>query len=188
MSQPKNIYKWAFVGLLIAVTLIGASLYVNWRFTEMQVNFNKRVAANALSTNSQIKGLTLDNAVLEGQIAELQQAILDLENWITDDQANQNQRISNLESDVQNLNSRIDSTNRQLSSLWDYYYGLDDRLKKVECEVFHDTNCTAPECPPSGECPECGSPNYPCDYCGSSWCGRYDCGYYCDSCGRYYGP
>lgn len=184
MSGQNDRWKWLFVGLLIAVTLIGASLWVNWRFTEMQMNFNKRVAANAANTNAQITSLVDENAGLQEQILQLEQAILDLDNWITEDQSRQNQQINNQQSDIQRLNSRIDSNANSISRLWSEIYDLQDRVKILECEVFHDSNCTAPECPTCGmgTCPECGSPGYTCDYCGSSWCNRYDCGY-CPTCG-----
>lgn len=182
MSQSRNVYKWAFVGLLIAVTLIGASLYVNWRFTEMQVNFNKRVAANALSVNSQINFLEEETEVIAEDMDTVMQAIHDLEVWINEDQERQDMELHGLQVQMNNLNSRIDSTNRQLSSLWDYYYGLEGRISILECDVYAETNCTSPETCPNGEaCSECGScsscPN--CGYCD----GRYG---YCSSCDRYY--
>jgi len=168
MSNQNERWKTAFILLIIAVALIGSSLYFNWRLMELQSGFNRKVAANAANSNTQIANLVDQNEDLQEQILVLEQAILDLESWIEASQENQDLKISNNANDIINLNSRIDSTNRQLSSLWNYYYELEARVRKLEhCK----TNCTSPECP-SGSCESCSYPY--CDSC--PYCGVcYDC-------------
>jgi predicted nucleic acid-binding Zn-ribbon protein len=175
-------WKWAFIGLLIVVTLIGAGLWVNWRFTEMQFSFNQRVAANAANANAQIRALGLENEDLEEKIGELEQAILDLESWISEGLARNDQRIHNLEEDLKRVHSSISSMTSRLNSAWSEIYDLQGRVEYLEwlCE---DGNCTAPE--DGYKCPNCGTQIDPCD-CYECW--RWGCSCGCPYCDRYYGP
>ena len=184
MSGQDSKWKTITILILVAVTIIGVSLWFNWRMTEMQMNFNRRVAANAANTNAQVTSLVDTNAELQEQILQLEQAVLDLEAWITEDQSRQNQQINNQQSDIQRLNSRIDSNANSISRLWTEIYDLQGRLEYLEW-ACSDQNCTSgcgtTYCDPEfDDCSGCGCSPYP--YCNDYDCSRWGCSY-CD--GRY---
>ena len=188
MSGQDSKWKTITILILVAVTIIGVSLWFNWRMTEMQMNFNRRVAANAANTNAQVTSLVDTNAELQEQILQLEQAVLDLEAWITEDQSRQNQQINNQQSDIQRLNSRIDSNSQSISRLWTEIYDLQGRLEYLEW-ACSDKNCTSScgtTCDEEGDaCTSgcntgCGCSPYP--YCNDYDCSRWGCSY-CD--GRY---
>lgn len=171
-------WKWAFIGLFIAVVLIGCSLGAMWYINGIQRNFNQKVAANAASTNTQIRALQEETENIEDDMDTVMQAINDLDFWISEDQGRQDEILEDLQRQMNNLQSQLSSVNSRITSLWSYYYELDDRVSILECDVYAENNCTAPDiCSSCSQDDGCGS----CGSCGS-WCDRYGC--YCSDCGR----
>ena len=94
----------------------------------------------------------------------LRGALRDLELWVVEGQARQDEFIDENTNEIERLRLRDESHDSSISSLWTNYYELERRVRCLECS--NSTECG---------CEECG-------YCCDSWCDRYDCG--CRYCGR----
>ena len=95
----------------------------------------------------------------------LRGALRDLELWVVEDQARQDEFIDENTNEIERLRLRDESQDSSISSLWTNYYELEGRVRCLECQ--ESGNSTVCGCGEYGYC------DYPCDryYYGCYYCG-----------------